>query len=413
VRRDGYYGKHKEFTRWECVPGNGDPPHYLSHDLMEAAWDGSEALSHGGHQEPASEDGFLLGDHHKFLLAEKAQLLIAVAQGGMSMRAASIALRAAVFERRERRAPSGKEISSDGRLGRDWVAQYADMLAHRYLPTRWPHSILVASSDVHLKNGPGTVATPVPYWSRGVALGGRHYYSIFAAVGFGPGSEQGQVWSLAAFPKRDEFAAREFFTGLAGQPEIVVCDDAWALASAASGCFPGARVYLASPQLLATLRRHLRRADLYNRRRWIFQLLRESGNDLVSDADRWQRFLDAFDRYERAAGSAPERTRVGIAATRRWIDRHAEAIELLTHSEHWPRDTRPAEEVLQTVQRRLGGRQRLMRNLPRLNSLLRLMAIELRGEANLRAWTRVLGENHRDGAGKPPRRHVEGKLLRR
>jgi hypothetical protein len=24
VRRDGYYGKHREFVRWECVPGDGE-----------------------------------------------------------------------------------------------------------------------------------------------------------------------------------------------------------------------------------------------------------------------------------------------------------------------------------------------------------------------------------------------------
>jgi hypothetical protein len=367
----------------------------------------------GDGRAPISGDGFLLGDHHKFLLGEKAQLLIAVAQGGMSMRAASIALRAAVFERRERRAPSGSEISSDGRLGRDWVAQYADILAERYLPTRWPHTILVATSAVHLKNGNGAGSKSVPYWAKSAARGGRHYYSLFAAVGFPRESRSGQLWSLAAFPKRDEFAAREFFTALSGQPEVIVCDDTWALASAASDCFPAARVFLASSQLLTSMRRHLRRAGLYDRRRRIFQLLRESGDDLVSDPDRWRNFLDVFDRYERAAATAPEGTRSEIAATRRWIERHAEAIELLTHSAHWPRDTRPAEEVLQTVQRRLGGRQRLMRNLPRLNSLLRLMAIELRGEADLRAWAQALSENHGDGAGKPPRRHVEGKLLRR
>jgi hypothetical protein len=34
VRRDGYYGKHREFVRWECVPDNGDAPHYLRHDQM-------------------------------------------------------------------------------------------------------------------------------------------------------------------------------------------------------------------------------------------------------------------------------------------------------------------------------------------------------------------------------------------
>ncbi len=34
VRRDGYYGEHREFIRWECVPDDGSPAHYLRHDQM-------------------------------------------------------------------------------------------------------------------------------------------------------------------------------------------------------------------------------------------------------------------------------------------------------------------------------------------------------------------------------------------
>lgn len=35
VRRDGYYGRHREFIRWECVPGDGLAPHYLRQDQLQ------------------------------------------------------------------------------------------------------------------------------------------------------------------------------------------------------------------------------------------------------------------------------------------------------------------------------------------------------------------------------------------
>jgi hypothetical protein len=42
-----------------------------------------------------------------------------------------------------------------------------------------------------------------------------------------------------------------------------------------------------------------------------------------------------------------------------------------------------------------------------LNRVLKLMTMELRGEASVTAWARVLRENHRDHAGKPPPRRQQ------
>jgi hypothetical protein len=43
--------------------------------------------------------------------------------------------------------------------------------------------------------------------------------------------------------------------------------------------------------------------------------------------------------------------------------------------------TAPVEEHLATVRSLLGERRRSFRNLPRLNSLLKLMMLDIRGEA--------------------------------
>ena len=50
--------------------------------------------------------------------------------------------------------------------------------------------------------------------------------------------------------------------------------------------------------------------------------------------------------------------------------------------------------------------------LPRLNALLKLVLLDLRGEVDEAEWARILRENHRRHEGKPPpRRQVDGKLL--
>ncbi len=60
-----------------------------------------------------------------------------------------------------------------------------------------------------------------------------------------------------------------------------------------------------------------------------------------------------------------------------------------------------------------GGRRRQFRNLPRLNALLKLVLLDLRGEADEGEWARILRENHPPHQGKPPpRRLVDGQLIR-
>jgi hypothetical protein len=64
------------------------------------------------------------------------------------------------------------------------------------------------------------------------------------------------------------------------------------------------------------------------------------------------------------------------------------------------------------VRRHLGDRRRQFRNLPRLNALLKLVLLDLRGEADEAEWARILRENHRSHHGKPPpRRLVDGQLI--
>lgn len=93
--------------------------------------------------------------------------------------------------------------------------------------------------------------------------------------------------------------------------------------------------------------------------------------------------------------------------------RNQELIDLVLDHPHWQRDLKLLEEHVAAVRDRLGERRRNFRNLPRLNSLLKLMLLDLRGQADERQWARVLRENHLDHHGQPPpRRLVDGQLIK-
>lgn len=128
---------------------------------------------------------------------------------------------------------------------------------------------------------------------------------------------------------------------------------------------------------------------------------------------RWDHFERVFARYRNAdLSQADPKVATGIADIVKWRRRNRQAINRLLPQTHWPRDLKHLEERLDTIQDRLGDRRRAFRNLHRLNCVLKLMTMELRGEASVTAWARVLRENHRDHTGKPPpRRQHDGEVL--
>lgn len=403
VKRVGYYGKRKEFVRYRCVPANGDPPHYLNrNDRTEpmrvklvggrtGACDECERTWH-------SEEGLPSADYDKFILRAKAKALVDVAYGSLSMRGAAHEVRIAEVERRTGSRPMPGAVSRDGRMARDWVPQYTEILAEKLLPTEWPRAIAVDSFDVRVK---GWKADGTPKQK------GRFLYSVFGAAGYQRFYGHGQLWHLRAMRGESERDWREFFRSLPGSPEVVICDGSVAIRKAAEWAFPRARIYPCTWHLQETLRRHVQRAGLYNRRRAIYRALRVSDQDLFWYPHNWEFFLRIFERYERAAPADP-----GIQAIRRWIERNREQIELVLTSPHWPRDLKLLEEHLATVRDRLGERKRLFRNPYRLNCVLRLFLMQLRGACSLQSWARILRENHKRHRGNPPPRRVyDGKRL--
>ena len=122
----------------------------------------------------------------------------------------------------------------------------------------------------------------------------------------------------------------------------------------------------------------------------------------------------ALERYLKADLSKTDpKVAAGLAAIVKWRTRNDEAIQLALTSRHWPPTTQHVEEHLATLRGRLGERRPAFRNLHRLNCVLKLMAIQLRGEASVSSWARILRDNHTKHHGKPPpRRLYDGQVIR-
>jgi hypothetical protein len=77
-----------------------------------------------------------------------------------------------------------------------------------------------------------------------------------------------------------------------------------------------------------------------------------------------------------------------------WIDDHGAPIEhqAATRNPGIPNSTSPIEAPLAEIKRRLADRAGVFTNLARMNKLLALIALDLRGQADGRAWADRLRE---------------------
>lgn len=145
VKRDGYYGKNREFVRWKCMGENGDRPHLFRPELTVRLVDGHEGACVVCERPWEPTDGLPQADGDRFVLRHKAETLVALGTGGSYRHAAWAARRSA----NRPSSPSRVRVfSTDRRMTADWVDQYAAILGDALLPTRWPYSIAVDEWEV-------------------------------------------------------------------------------------------------------------------------------------------------------------------------------------------------------------------------------------------------------------------------
>lgn len=191
VRCRGYYGKDNQLVRWECVPSDGSRPHRFRPALSIKMVGGRSGCCTECDREWEPTDGMVMGTGDRFTLREKAATLVRLAQGASYREASHLARTRGGYAVRRR----GVLVASpDGRLARDWVSQYAPLLADRFLPRRWPRVLVLDKLPVHTKLRGGNLPRQ---W-------GTTQFHIFGALSYING--RSTIWRTRSPRARPELA---------------------------------------------------------------------------------------------------------------------------------------------------------------------------------------------------------------
>jgi hypothetical protein len=320
---------------------------------------------------------------YRFAAREVGEALASVAKGTSYRAAAEIARQRAGRvpppRPRKRRAQS-----NEGQLVANWVDVCGEFLCAGELPDRWPHTIAVDSQNFRVKSGPRA----------------GHGFNVLAAVGRDQGEPGGwtpvpRVWCLAPFARKDQAAWEAFFGALGGTPKVVVSDADNALALAVRSAFGegGVEHRLCEWHLGRNLRRQLPEEILADRWHPITQALPDAFRTL----EGWGRLEHAIEA-ERVYGQHRP-----LALAVKWMNGYGQIAkaQISTRDPHAINSTGPVEQTLREIDRRIGDRVGSFTNRARLSKLLDLMTLDLRGQADGRAWADQLRERIYLASGRP------------
>ena len=383
VVRGGWYGKppHRR-QRWWCTPGNGDRPHRFTPTLTRQRH--PRAAPHGFCLECSTRveawEGQAGARRYQFAAREVGEALALVARGATYREAAFAARRGGgrlPVVRRTGRAQR-RDAARDGQLVANWVDVFTEPLCAGLLPERWPEVVVIDSAELQVKSGP----------RRGEG------FHVIGAVGRDPGPqgrlvEPLRIWRLEASPVKDAAAFERFCRALQGVPRVVITDMDNATRLGIANAFADHGAGRPDMRIGGW---HLGRAL---RRRIPDPMLADPGSPVMQrlgpgfyTPDRWQALVDAVEHEHEARTHGP------LAGLLRWIDDHGALIEhqAATRAPRIPNSTSPIEAPLAEIKRRLQDRAGVFTNLARMNKLLALMALDLRGETDSRAWADRLRE---------------------
>lgn len=378
VRRDGHYGSENQYQRWECVPGNGDDPHYLtvSSGLTQKKVGGNDGVCIECLRPWGATDGMPTAWRHEFTVRDIAAGLVRLAEGQSYRRASTYV----------RRRAGQNDPSKDGRLTRDWVAQYAPELRERYLPDSWP-DVLVLDHLTFAKGG-------VTDEEGTLQPGADPLFHVFGALSYGDegtkdearrtGSRTAKIWLLYADTESNADAWKRFFGQLEGQPDEVVCDRHGGLRAALREKWPDTTVFPCTYHLGKNLSRKVRGG-----------LGAEIPDSLISpstfaDLNAYSHLEDRI-RYlvKRGPSAFDDETWAALGELDEWLSDVHDHVERSLGTPHAPLSTGGLEKPLRIdVKNALYDRRHLFDNLDRLNHLLVLMALRDRGVADERQWQR-------------------------
>jgi hypothetical protein len=260
----------------------------------------------------------------------------------------------------------------------NWIDVFAPLLIAEELPARWPDLLIVDSMQCRVNSG---------------ARAGLKF-NVFAAVGSvdpppGRWRDAPKVVRLAAFPTKSRASWIEFLSALEGTPRVVMSDADRALEQALRTVFPRAGdpppdLRLSEWHIQRMLRAKVPHVLLHDRTHPVGQAFPTA---LVNPAD-WHTFESAVRAAPASGTHGPLITAINF------LDDYGPRIaaQTATRQPDLSHSTSPVEAALRQVDRRIGDRVGSFTNRSRMNKLLALIALDLRGQADERHWADRLRE---------------------
>lgn len=271
-------------------------------------------------------EGTATGQDDRFSLREKASALARLSNGA-SYREVAHDLRSETGEFQV--GLRGPEASRDGRMTRDWVSHYTDILAATHVPSEWPEVDLLDSLPFHVRT---TNADGPP------KKGGRRAFVVLAALSYGQGTVQDAeaswrspvLWRVQAQSQSRAADWSRFLLSLPGLPEYVVCDQEAGLLTALRRTWPGTAVYACSHHLQAQVAEQLRRAGLTSN-----SIAHTVHHRTFVDMPAYEAFLEELDAAPHSGLSVRQEEALNDLAA--WVaDRHDTAVRSIEEF-HMPR----------------------------------------------------------------------------
>ena len=337
------------------------------------------------------------GTRDRFTLRDKAATLVRLAAGASFRDASEFARQRGGYARRGR---GGALVASrDGRLARDWVSQYAPILAEHYLPRAWPRTLVLDKLPIHVRDTSSN--TPRP--------SGRASFFVLAALSYA--GDRAVLWRVGVDKHADQAAWERFFALLPGEPSFIPADRDAAMLNAVAATWPQAKVYPCAHHLRANVEAILKEGKLYDRRRALVRALHER---TFIDPDAYVAFRRLALRYLAAdLSKASPKQQKAMVKLGRWLTNSQNAIARSLVEKHWPVTVGAIERPLREMKTAIYDRRANLKNLRRVEHLLLLAQLRQTGCADERQWAALLRSNHlaRDGT-PPPRRQVDDPALR-
>ncbi len=376
VYLDGAYGQAGTYRRqgYRCVPTEGRRhrfPGVLGKRQLALA-EAAGAICQGCERPLTGNEGSETARRYDYSVREVARALVAVAQG-RSLREAGRELRTGYAHGNERR-----RVTAHGQLVSDYIEAYADVITSHFLPKAWPRSLALDEK---------TYLGPLYERSGQRKSGGYQHFLILAAYGYDEDLASGKPVRLMVRGGFDEVEWASALAELPGEVSWVVTDEGRSAPVAATKRWPAIQTWVCEGHLMRTGAEKLAVDGIYYKAP-LHRLWRKA---FRSRAD-WEEFEAALSRRRQPAVE----TRKWVAAKRALVLAQFEARQ-----QGRPRGVGALETVIADISERIGTRGLVFRNRPRLQRLLDLMTVELRGEADETAWAGLIRAHLVANGGRP------------